>query len=185
MSFASGQLISSQDALTCCGGIPERCFYALNASSCPSGYDPQYCCMPDGSVTSALFLPDNSGERTDYPFCMVPGSLRTSNLNQCFATPTMNCCYEGQCYPSKYYLGSTCYAGGPTMGGPNQELGQVVTSCTQCPSHVTCCDRRINACYEQPSCNPGDKQVTHCGQCPYPTALPMNFLSSNGNWELQ
>ena len=171
MSLAPGQLINPNDSLTCCGATPGNCFYATDAKSCPAGYNPQYCCMPDGSVTSAVFMPGVE------PYCPTMGALRTSDVKQC-STPAKHCCYNSRCYRSKNYVGSTCF------NHANQPAGQVVDSCSKCPNHVTCCNAQdaFNVCYHQPMCNPGDVQVANCGQCPLPVIAPYNFFSHNKNW---
>jgi hypothetical protein len=176
MSFAPGQLIVPKDALTCCGKTPDTCTYAIGASACPKGTNPQYCCMPDGSVISALLNSNN-----EFPYCPTLGALKTSDINKCKAAPVKQCCYQGQCYPSKHHRDSNCYYTGPTYGKETL-AGRVVSDCSKCPSSVTCCSPQYNECYQQPFCNEGDLQVSNCGQCPYPTASPINFLSSNGNW---
>lgn len=184
MSYAPGQLVTPQDALTCCGGTPENCFYAAGASRCPTGYNPQFCCMADGTVTSALIMPDNGPTSTSfYSYCPVLGSLKTSDVNQCNKVPVQHCCYEGSCYPSKNYLGNNCYSAGANFG-KEKDAGQTVSDCKQCAHRVTCCQQQplLNSCYHQPFCNQGDSQVAKCEQCPFPTVPPWNFQSKNMNW---
>lgn len=166
-SLAPGQLIGLQDALTCCNNNGS-CMYAVGAQSCPSGYQAQYCCMPDGSVTSAVYMRYPAGSNENVSFCPTAGALQTTDLSQCSATSTKQCCYEGTCYPSKKYLGPNCYAGGPTFGRPLKPAGKIVDGCVNCPPAVTCCQKQdLNSvCYRQGSCNPGDLQVDNCGQCP-------------------
>ena len=187
MSFAPGQLINPNDSLTCCGGTPEVCYYASGASGCPTGFNPHYCCMANGTVTSALIMPDDTGSNTGSSYCPVLGSLKTSNMAQCSSTPAKSCCYQGQCYPSKYYSNSNCYDAGAYSTFSTDETnmaGVIVSDCKQCPKHVTCCQQQplLNACYRQPFCNDGDLQVSQCNQCPFPTVPPLNFQSKNMNW---
>jgi hypothetical protein len=154
--------------LTCC---PQNgpCTYIHNASSCPNGATPKFCCLPNGAVTSAMLSQDSQGSQT--VVCPTLGSIPTNDTTSCSNFPNQTCCYNGVCYQSKdpqcSYWG---YSPAGTSGGMS------VNSCRDCqftpPTY--CCDPSKNACssVSGSNCPTGSYQTPDCGLCGYSSSTP-------------
>lgn len=150
--------------LVCCGGQPYVCQNYTNVSTCPSGYDPQFCCNSDGSLSSASISVDQYGN----PITVCPNygtvPYNTYDASVCQQYPVYSCCNNNYCYQSKdpncNYYGT---ADAPTIGG------MVVSDCSQCGPTVSCCwpgqicqiNDAATGCPD-----PASSVVSDCSKCP-------------------
>ena len=84
-----------------------------------------------------------------------PGDKTVNQCSECGPVAPQKCCIPGvSCVKP---TGSTC----PQGSTPVQD-------CSSCPipTNVNCCSN--GACYQKPTCTPGDLQVSKCSQCPPP-----------------
>ena len=158
---------------------PFEAKYLYNASTCPVGYEPQFCCEPNGATTWPLIDNDpNSGN----VYCPKLGSIITTIGDYqptCSTYPSQKCCGEGVCYDS---LTSDCERISSSSGSLGGYFVKVA-SCDECPpaNPAICCvpDQSCGPA-NGPTCPPGSQQVPDCSFCSMNYVTCCNRNTSTG-----